>query len=136
MNEQKQYTGLQKVLRRIEKDGLHTHPGITIGEPITVLALALDLNRKTILEWLRQDGTQLRTVPNTDSPLYKAVHANGGPVAVSKVLGVTHQAVTHWIAQGYVPTKRVAEFSIQFGVPREQILSPKVRSASGAGGEL
>lgn len=128
----KQYTGLQKVLKRIEQVGLMGDG----REPTMWLADALRLNRKTILEWLRQDGTQLRALPNTDSPLYKAVHANGGPVAVSKVLGVTHQAVTHWIAQGYVPTKRVAEFSIQFGVPREQILSPKVRSASGTGGEL
>lgn len=134
MNEQKQYTGLQKVLKRIEEHGLDG--GSPDSDPTGLLAYCLGLTRKTILEWLRQDGTQLRAVPNTDSPLYRAVHANGGPVAVSKVLGVTHQAVTHWIAQGYVPTKRVAEFSIQFGVPREQILSPKVRSASGTGGEL
>lgn len=128
MNELKQYTGLQKVLKRVAALGG--------ADPAGYLGDVLKINRKTILEWLRQDGTQLRALPNTDSALYRAVHANGGPVAVSKILGVTHQAVTHWIAQGYVPTKRVAEFSIQFGVPRELILSPKVRSASGAGGEL
>ena len=61
---------------------------------------------------------------------------HGGPVAVARVLGVTYQAVTQWIAQGYVPSKRVPEFSIQFGVPRNEILSPKVRNAAGVGGEL
>jgi len=128
MNELKQYTGLQKAIRQLSKT--------LENDPAGCLAAYLGVSRETILKWLRLDGAPLMTPTNVDSPIYKAVHANGGTAKAAAQLGVTTQAVRQWIAQGYVPTKRVAEFSIQFGVPREQILSPKVRSASGAGGEL
>lgn len=122
-----QCTGLQKVLRtltRAEKDGVHS------------LAFYCGVTEKTILNWLRADGVTLTEPTTIDNAVSRAVAAHGGPVAVGKLLGVTYQAVTQWIAQGYVPNKRVAEFSIQFGVPRNEILSPKVRNAAGVGGEL
>lgn len=130
--EMKQYTGLQKVLKQAAKAGVCGDH----GEPLEILSRAIDVSRKTILNWLRADGVSLTEPTTIDNAVSRAVTAHGGPVAVGKLLGVTYQAVTQWIAQGYVPNKRVAEFSIQFGVPRNDILSPKVRNAAGVGGEL
>lgn len=130
-NGTKQFTGLQKVLKQMEKRlvGLQS-------TPVAYLAVYLQVTEKTIMNWLRADGVSLTEPRVIDNPVARAVTAHGGPVAVAAVMGVTYQAVTQWIGQGYVPLKRVPEFEIQFGVPRAQLVSPKVRNATGAGGEL
>lgn len=50
-----------------------------------------------------------------------------GQVLLGERLGVSQQAVSNWQRQGYVPPGRVREIEAQFGVPRHQLVSPKVR---------
>lgn len=126
-NQTKYYTGLQKAIRKASRNGADGEQAIADVAGVT---------RRTVMEWAREEGVIQRDSAHSKSALYKAVTTAGGPTAAGAVMGVSPESVRQWIAQGYVPTKRVAEFSIQFGVPREQILSPKVRSASGTGGEL
>ena len=123
----KYLTGLQKAIRKAARGGAD-------GEQ--AIADVAGVARKTVVEWVREEGGIQRDSAHSKSVLYKAVTAAGGPSAVASTMGVTPESVRQWIAQGYVPNKRVPEFSIQFGVDRTSILSPKVRSATGMGGEL
>lgn len=71
-----------------------------------------------------------------DSAVLTAIAKAGGPTAMAKALGVTPQAVWDWRAKGYVPLARAKEIEMQFGIPRGDLVSAKVRSNLGLGGEL
>lgn len=49
----------------------------------------------------------------------------------ARVLGVTQQAVSSWIKRGYAPAARAVEIESLYGVPRANLLSPKLRSLVG-----
>lgn len=117
----KRYSGLQ---RAIKKAG-----------GIDQMAKLLGTGVKNLQAWLREDGVSSQP-PGIDNVISRAVKKGGGATAVARAMGVSYQAINLWIKQGYVPVSRAAEFEIRYGVPREQILSPKVRAAMGMGGEL
>lgn len=58
----------------------------------------------------------------------KAVAAAGGQSALAKVLGVTRQSVQQWVTRGYPPNGRVVEISVQYAIPREELLDPMTLS--------
>ena len=58
------------------------------------------------------------------SGIERAVEALGSQEAMAKELGVTQQAVSIWVANGYAPTKRVVQIEALTGVPRADLLEP------------
>jgi len=83
-------------------------------------------------EWLAAD----EPVPRATSAVDKAVEKAGSWNKLAVALGVTRQAVGQWLRQGYVPLARAKEIEMQFGIPRNDLVSPKVRSSMGVGGDL
>lgn len=46
--------------------------------------------------------------------------------ALANLLGVTQQAVGKWLARGYAPAHRVVEIEQGTGVPREELINPRL----------
>lgn len=92
----------------------------------------LSAGRKQIAEWLAAD----EATPPPDSAVLKAITAAGGLAHLGRALGVTPQAIQDWRRKGYVPPARAKEIEMQFGIPRGDLVSAKVRSNLGLGGEL
>lgn len=95
-------------------------------------ASALGVKTRQIDEWLAAD----EATPPPDSAVLRAIAAAGGPTALAKSLGVTYQSIDDWRRKGYVPPARAKEIEMQFGIPRNDLVSAKVRSNLGLGGEL
>lgn len=89
-------------------------------------------SKKTVREWLAAD----EATPPPDSAVLKAITAAGGPTALARALGVTYQSIDDWRRKGCVPLARAKEIEMQFGIDRNSLVSPKVRSSMGVGGEL
>lgn len=124
------YSGLQKAIQRASQ----AQGG---GDGVDILAHSLDVKRKTILNWLREDGTPLGgAAALPDNKVAEAAKKAGGVPALARELGVTPQAVREWVKYGYVPAKRAQEIEIRYGIPRAELVSPKMRSAMGLGGDL
>lgn len=66
----------------------------------------------------------------------KAVDAAGGQVKMAAALGVTQQAVSFWVRRGYVAPLRAIEIEMQWGVPRIELISQKIRSTFDTGPAL
>lgn len=125
----KTYTGLQKAIRAA--DVVHD------GHGVDALADVLNVKRKTVLNWLREDGTPIgSTRPQPDNKVMDAAGKAGGIPNLARELGVTPQAVREWAKLGYAPMQRAQQIEIRYGIPRADLVSPKVRSAMGVGGEL
>lgn len=114
----KKQTGLQLAI---------AHAGCSLH-----FANALGVKHSVVKRWLAAD----EPVGPPDSAVLLAITKAGGPTAMAKALGVTPQAVWDWRAKGYVPLARAKEIEMQFGIPRNDLVSPKVRSSMGVGGEL
>lgn len=126
----KRFSGLQRAITAITA----ARPGL---DPVDELASALGVKRKTVLNWLREDGTPLGGLnepPN--NRVSDAVNKAGGVPAMARTLGVTPQAVREWVRYGYVPARRAQEIDVLYGIPREELVSPKLRSSMGLGGDL
>lgn len=117
------YTGLQKAVRRV-------------GD-IARFARAIKVTQATVLMWLKEDGTEVppETRPE-NSAVREAVTKAGGAAALARALGVSGQAVGIWLRQGFVPQGRAKEIEGLYDIPRTELVSPKVRSVMGVGGEL
>lgn len=48
---------------------------------------------------------------------------------LADALGVTQQAVSGWLRQGWTPLERAIEIEAQFGIRREFLVHPRIRSA-------
>lgn len=96
------------------------------------LAKAIGVPRSTVYGWLAADLPTPRTTSTVDLAVEKA----GGATALARALGVTPQSVWDWLVKGYVPLARAKEIEMQFGIPRNDLVSPKVRSSMGVGGDL
>ncbi len=92
----------------------------------------LGANTRTINTWLAAD----QATPPPDSAVLKAITAAGGLAALGRALGVTPQAIQDWRRKGCVPPARAKEIEMQYGIPRNDLVSAKVRSNLGLGGEL
>lgn len=101
----------------------------------TGMASILGVAQRTVSTWLTADfPNKPAKVPG--NAVEEAVAKAGGQPKMAEELGVTQQCISNWCRQGYVPTARAQEIEHCYGVPRASLLSPKVRNALGAGGEL
>jgi hypothetical protein len=66
----------------------------------------------------------------------EAAEKAGGVPHLARALGVTSAAVREWVKLGFVPQKRAQEIELQYGIPRTELVSPRVRSMMGIGGDL
>lgn len=114
----KKQTGLQLAI---------THVG-----GLTKFSRIAGVTRAKLDTWLAAD----EATPPPDSAVLRAITAAGGPTALAKSLGVTYQSIDDWRRKGYVPPARAKEIEMQFGIPRNDLVSAKVRSNLGLGGEL
>ena len=57
----------------------------------------------------------------------KVIEMAGSQVALAKQLGVRQQAIHNWLKDGYVPYSRLVEIEAQYGVPRLDLVNPKIR---------
>jgi DNA-binding transcriptional regulator YdaS (Cro superfamily) len=64
----------------------------------------------------------------SNSGIRSVVSAAGGQVKLAGLLGVTQQSVSLWVRQGFVPVSRVVEIESQFGVPRLELINPRLRA--------
>lgn len=55
-----------------------------------------------------------------------AVVAAGTQVKMAAALGVTQQAISHWLRRGYVPVRHIVQIETEFGVPRARLINPKI----------
>lgn len=99
---------------------------------VNKLAAALRTRSGVVKDWLAAD----QATPPPDSAVLKAITAAGGLAALGRALGVTPQAIQDWRRKGYVPPARAKEIEMQYGIPRNDLVSAKVRSNLGLGGEL
>ena len=60
------------------------------------------------------------------SGIAEAVEAAGGQVKMAEDLGVTQQAGSQWVIQGYAPLRRAPELEALYGIPRARLISPRV----------
>lgn len=126
----KVHTGLQKAIEAIGR--------VPAGpDAVDRIASLANVARKTVLNWLREDGTPFGEVrPAPDNVVTSVVQKAGGVPALARELGVTSAAVREWRKLGYVPPQRAQQIEITYGIERASLVSPKVRSAMGLGGEL
>jgi len=64
---------------------------------------------------------------NIPSGIARAVAAAGSQESLAEKLGCTQQAVSEWVRRGYVPPARAIEIEAEFGVPRADLLSRRLR---------
>lgn len=117
------FTGLQKAVRRV-------------GD-VARFAAAIGVTHAVVMAWLQEDGTE--APPETrpaNSGIRQAVTKAGGPARMARDLNVSKQAVGLWIKQGFVPQARAKDIEMMYGIERAELVSPKVRSLMGVGGEL
>lgn len=56
----------------------------------------------------------------------RAVLKAGGQVKLARLLGVSQQYVSQAVRQGYVSPDRAVEIESELGVPREELVNPKL----------
>mgnify|MGYP002782539753 CR=1 FL=1 len=59
----------------------------------------------------------------------EAIEAAGGILKFARAIGVTHQAVYHWLKSGFVPLKRALVVEALFKVDRERTMDPALLRA-------
>lgn len=125
-----------KTLKRWVKEDPDKALGRAIGKAgsQTALSKLLGVSQSAVSQWARYDAPPPVREPR--NAVERAVQLAGGQPQLAKVLGVTQQNVSVWVRQGYVPANRAREIELQYGVPRADLLSPKIKSAAGLGGEL
>lgn len=99
---------------------------------INTFASYMSVRKAIVLGWLKADSP----VQHPDSAVIIAIKKAGGATQLARALGVSPQSVWDWRVKGYVPPARAKEIEMQFGIPRNDLVSAKVRSNLGLGGEL
>lgn len=62
----------------------------------------------------------------TKSGIELAIDAAGSQEQLAALLGCTQQNVSFWKARGYAPNLRAVEIEQHTGVPRVQLIDPRV----------
>ena len=60
------------------------------------------------------------------SGIQRAVSEGGGLTPFAARLGVTYQVVQHWLKQGYAPSRYAVEIEATTGVPRRELINPRL----------
>lgn len=55
-----------------------------------------------------------------------AAQAVGNQAALARGLGVTEQAICKWVKQGWVPVRRAKQIEELTGVPRKDLINPRL----------
>jgi DNA-binding transcriptional regulator YdaS (Cro superfamily) len=55
-----------------------------------------------------------------------AVKQAGSQRKLAKTLGVSQQAVSLWVDQGWVPLRRVEQIEQKFSIPRVRLVNPRI----------
>lgn len=76
------------------------------------------------------------TVVAAPSGIADAISAALTQEALAGALGVTQQAVSAWLKQGWVPVDRAREIEMHYGIPRARLVDPKIMDAVSSGSEL
>lgn len=56
----------------------------------------------------------------------KAITAAGSQAKLATELGCTQQNISLWLSQGWVPSKRAVEIEMLHGIPRAELIDPKL----------
>lgn len=64
----------------------------------------------------------------TKTGIEKAVDAVGSQQRLADLLGCTQQAVSEMVRRGYAPSERVVEIEALTGVPRKELVNPRLLS--------
>jgi len=56
-----------------------------------------------------------------------AITAAGSQVKLAEALGVKQQAISIWRRRGWAPVARAQEIEAHYGIPRAQLLKPRLR---------
>lgn len=75
-------------------------------------------------------------VVNNATGIADAIGAALTQEALAGALGVTQQAVSAWLKQGWVPVDRAREIEMHYGIPRARLVDPKIMDAVSSGAEL
>jgi len=73
----------------------------------------------------------VRLVEDPRTGIQEACDAVGDQPALADALGVSQQAVSKWVLQGFAPRERVARIAELTGVERRRLIDPKVIEALG-----
>lgn len=65
---------------------------------------------------------------NAPKGVDRAVEKAGSQAKLADKLGCTQQAVSGWVMRGFVPPLRAVEIEAEFGIPRKELLSPRLAS--------
>lgn len=55
-----------------------------------------------------------------------AAQAAGSQAALARALDVTEQAICKWVKQGWVPLRRAQQIEELTGVPRGELINPRL----------
>lgn len=72
----------------------------------------------------------------TLSGIAQAVKAALTQEALAEKLGVTQQAVSAWLKQGWVPLERAIEIEAEYGIPRAKLANPRIMAMADSGSTL
>lgn len=61
-----------------------------------------------------------------DTGINKVVALAGSQGKLAKRLGVSQAAISKWVTRGYPPTGRIIEIESEYGVPRLELLDPRL----------
>lgn len=76
---------------------------------------------------MHQEENMAKPKKKTKSGIERAVEAIGSQGKLAKLLGCSQQAVWDMVRRGYAPENRVVEISTLTGVPKLDLVSPKLR---------
>ena len=68
---------------------------------------------------------------NSATGIAAAVERAGTQAKLAQQLGVSQQAVSQWIDQGWVPLRRAGQIEERYKVPRGRLLNPKILALVG-----
>lgn len=63
---------------------------------------------------------------NTPRGIERAIEVAGGAAALAQQMGVSHQVVYQWKKRGWLPPARAIEVESRYGVPRIEMVNPKI----------
>ncbi len=73
-------------------------------------------------------GQRAQEEPREDTGIAKAIRAAGGQAKLAEQLGVSQQFISMCHQRGWVPLMRAVEIEAVYGIPRKELLNPRLVS--------